>query len=136
LLVEDDPGDIRLFREALSQNHPAVNLRTAMDGEAALRWLRNEANDESYRKPDLIILDLNLPRIDGRHVLAVIKADPDLRCIPTVVMTTSGADDDVRRAYDLHANCYIRKPTELSEYMNAVAQCEAFWLSVVRLPNS
>jgi len=135
LLVEDSPADVRLFREAFKLHSAQATLDVATDGEEALRRLRREPPFTSTRRPDLVILDLNLPKMDGRDVLATIKGDPELRHIPVVVMTTSDAPSDVNRAYDLHANCYIRKPTDINEFMNAIARCETFWLTVVRLPN-
>ena len=137
LLVEDNPADVRLFREAMISN-PTGNLAlvtVAGNGEEALRRLRREPPYRTGRKPDLVVLDLNLPSMDGRELLARIKNDPELRQIPVVVLTTSDAPSDVNAAYDLHANCYIRKPSNIEEFMSAIARCENFWLSVVRLPS-
>jgi len=134
LLVEDDPGDVRLFREALSERYPNVHLQVVSDGEAAMRTLRRQEPFVSTKRPDLIILDLNLPRVDGREVLAAIKGDPELRSIPTVVLTTSNSDADIQQAYELHANCYIRKPNDLHQFLRFVAVCYEFWGAVVTLP--
>ncbi len=135
LLVEDNPADVRLFREALRQHGPLVRLAVVDNGEDALRYVRGEPPFSGSTRPDLIILDLNLPRRDGREVLAYLKSDPDLLRIPVVVLTTSDAEVDVLRAYDLHANCYIRKPVDFDEFVRAVQACESFWLEVVRLPS-
>lgn len=134
LLVEDNPGDIRLFQEALSMHGTDDNISVAQNGEDALRMLRRESPFSTAPRPNLVVLDLNLPRKDGRQVLAEIKADPKLRRIPVVILTTSDAERDVNRAYDLHANCYIRKPLDLDQYLDAISSCEAFWLNVVCLP--
>lgn len=134
LLVEDNPADVRLFREALRDLNAEVHLNVIDNGEDAIRFLRRQASFEDAPKPDLIVLDLNLPRKDGREVLADIKEDPTLRRIPVVILTTSNSESDVRRAYDLHANCYVRKPVDLDAFMHAVRACETFWLNVVRLP--
>jgi two-component system, chemotaxis family, response regulator Rcp1 len=134
LLVEDNPADVRLFREALRDRKAELDLHVVDNGEDALRFLRREGPFHSAPKPDLIVLDLNLPRKDGREVLAEVKQDPGLRRIPVVVLTTSNAESDVTRAYDLHANCYLRKPSDLDEFISAVRACESFWLNIVRLP--
>jgi two-component system, chemotaxis family, response regulator Rcp1 len=135
LLVEDNPGDVRLMREALTHNGGSNNkLLVVEDGEQALRFLRRTEPYADSVRPDLIFLDLNLPRKDGREVLAEIKVDPSLRRIPVIVLTTSEAERDVHRAYDLHANCYVRKPTDLDEYLEVIRACENFWLRIVRLP--
>jgi CheY-like chemotaxis protein len=135
LLVEDNPGDVRLMKEAFSMNGGSHRLNVAEDGEQALRYLRRMEPFANAARPDLIFLDLNLPRRDGREVLAEIKADEMLRRIPVIVLTTSEADADVRRMYDLHANCYIQKPENLDRYIEVVKACESFWLNVVRLPS-
>ena len=122
---------MRLFREALSAQQSQIQLTVANTGEEALRILRDNPN-----RPDLIVLDLSLPGMTGREVLKIIKSDARLRCIPVVVFSVSNAQDDINNAYDLHANCYIRKPVDFQEYMDAMARCEAFWLSVARLPSS
>lgn len=134
LLVEDNPGDVRLMREALATNASATRLLVVEDGEQAIRFLHREGPYAEAVRPDLIFLDLNLPRRDGREVLAEVKADHELRRIPIIVLTTSEADKDVQRAYELHANCYIRKPTDLDEYLSVIKACENFWLNIVRLP--
>ena len=133
LLVEDNPGDVRLMREALSPKG-STKLLVVEDGEQAIRFLRRANPYADSPRPDLIFLDLNLPRKDGREVLAEIKADTSLRRIPVIVLTTSEADRDVHRVYDLHANCYVRKPTDLDDYLSVIRACENFWLNVVRLP--
>jgi two-component system, chemotaxis family, response regulator Rcp1 len=133
LLVEDNPGDVRLMREALCPNG-SKKLLVVEDGEQAIRFLRRANPYADSPRPDLIFLDLNLPRKDGREVLAEIKADTSLRRIPVIVLTTSEADRDVHRVYDLHANCYVRKPTDLDDYLSVIRACENFWLHIVRLP--
>jgi CheY-like chemotaxis protein len=134
LLVEDNPADVRLFKEALYEHRSSINLSVVDNGEDALRFVRREGQFSGRPRPDLIILDLNLPRKDGREVLADLKADPNLRRIPVIILTTSDAENDVLKAYDLHANCYVRKPVDLEDFMRAVQACEAFWLNIVRLP--
>jgi CheY-like chemotaxis protein len=133
LLVEDNPGDVRLTQEALRESKVLNHLVVAKDGVEALEMLRREGPYATQARPDLILLDLNLPRKDGREVLLDIKADPDLRRIPVVVLTTSEAENDVHRAYDLHANCYIVKPVDLDQFINIVHTIEGFWLSIVKL---
>jgi CheY-like chemotaxis protein len=135
LLVEDSPGDVRLTQEALKEAKLANNLRIARDGIEAMAYLRGEGDVGECPRPDLILLDLNLPRKDGREVLAEIKDDPRLRRIPVVVLTTSQADEDILRAYDLHANCYITKPVDFRQFLNVVEMIEDFWLTVVKLPH-
>ena len=134
LLVEDNPGDVRLMREALRNGDPAKRLDAVEDGEEALAYLRRLHPYSQVPKPDLIFLDLNLPKKDGREVLSEIKQDDALRRIPVVVLTTSEAERDILRVYDLHANCYVKKPTDLDEYMEVIRACENFWLHIVRLP--
>jgi two-component system, chemotaxis family, response regulator Rcp1 len=134
LLVEDNPGDIRLMREALKANGTSESLSVVEDGEQALSFLTRKGAFANAPRPDLIFLDLNLPRKDGREVLAEIKASNDLRRIPVIVLTTSESDVDVKKAYELHANCYVKKPADLDEYLSVVKACESFWLHVVRLP--
>jgi two-component system, chemotaxis family, response regulator Rcp1 len=134
LLVEDNPGDVRLMREALASNGMAKMLKVVEDGEEALSFLNRIGSFQGAPRPDLIFLDLNLPRKDGREVLAEIKASTELRRIPVIVLTTSESDNDVDKAYELHANCYVRKPTDLDEYLSVVKACESFWLHIVRLP--
>ncbi|WNG23629.1 response regulator [Cystobacter fuscus] len=134
LLVEDNPGDVRLTIEALKEGKVSNRLSVARDGVEALAFLRREGPHASAPRPDLILLDLNLPRRDGREVLAEIKADARLRRIPVVVLTTSKAEEDILRTYDLHANCYINKPVDLDQFISVVRSIDDFWLSVVRLP--
>lgn len=134
LLVEDNPGDVRLTVEALKEGKLLVDLQVARDGLEALAILRREAPHEHAPRPDLILLDLNLPRMDGRQVLESIKADPALRQIPVVVLTTSAAEQDILQAYQLHANCYITKPVGLEQFIQVIQAIDNFWLSVVRLP--
>lgn len=129
LLVEDNEGDIRLTVEALKEGKVRNRLEVARDGVEALERLRNGS------RPDLILLDLNLPRMDGRELLGVIKEDPELRRIPVVVLTTSKAEEDIIRTYDLHANCYITKPVDLEQFIAVVKSIDDFWLTIVRLPS-
>jgi two-component system, chemotaxis family, response regulator Rcp1 len=135
LLVEDNPGDVRLTKEALSDAKVLNRLTVAVDGVEALAALRRQGRFANAPRPDIILLDLNLPRKDGRTVLAEIKQDPDLRRIPVVVLTTSKAEEDVLRTYDLHANCYIAKPLDLEQFITVVKSIEDFWFTVARLPS-
>ena len=134
LLVEDSPADILIAREALSEAKLFNTIHVAEDGVEALDFLRKQGKFASSPRPDLILLDLNLPRKNGREVLAEIKADNDLRSIPVVVLTTSRAEEDVLRSYDLHANCYVIKPVEFDNFVKAVQSIRHFWFSVVTLP--
>jgi two-component system, chemotaxis family, response regulator Rcp1 len=134
LLVEDNPGDVRLTREALKEGKVRNNLHVAMDGIEALAFLRRQGQYLDAPRPDVILLDLNLPKKDGREVLAEIKDDPDLRRIPVVILTTSQAEKDIVSTYDLHANCYITKPVELDEFIQVVKSIDEFWLTIVKLP--
>jgi CheY-like chemotaxis protein len=134
LLVEDNPGDVRLTREALREGKVWNNLSVVGDGVAAMRFLRREESHKTAPRPDIVLLDLNLPKKDGRQVLEEIKLDPDLRQIPVVILTTSKAEEDVLRSYNLHANCYISKPVDLEQFMGVVASIEDFWLCIVKLP--
>ncbi len=134
LLVEDNPGDARLTREAFKDGKLLNVLHHVEDGVEALAFLRQEKPYGAVPRPDLILLDLNLPRMDGREVLAAIKSDESLKRIPVVVLTTSDDDRDVLRAYNLHANCYITKPVRLERFLEVVRSIEEFWLSIVRLP--
>lgn len=134
LLVEDNPGDIRLTQEAFKEGRVFVNLTVANDGVEAMEILKGRGDNAAKRRPDLILLDLNLPRKNGREVLVEIKADEELRRIPVIVMTTSKAEQDIHRAYNLNANCYITKPVELDEFLNVVRSIEDFWLTIVTLP--
>jgi len=135
LLVEDNPGDVRLTQEALKDNKVHNNLHIVGDGVEALAFLRREGQYAGSPRPDLILLDLNLPRKDGREVLAEIKTDLQLRRIPVVVLTTSKAEEDILRAYDLSANCYITKPVDFEQFIHVVRSIEDFWLAMVKLPN-
>ncbi len=134
LLVEDNEADIRLTREVLADGRVLNRLNVARDGEEAMAYLRRQPPFENATRPDLILLDLNLPRKDGREVLAEIKGDEDLKRIPVVILTTSRAEADVAQTYDLHANCYIVKPVDLGQFINLVRSIEDFWIKVVRLP--
>ena len=136
LLVEDSPGDIRLTREVLRDAKIANELHIVGDGEQAMAFLRCEGAYAAVERPDLILLDLNLPRKDGREVLAELKDDPDLHLIPVIVLTTSAVEQDVLRSYDLNAACYITKPIDLDEFVTVVRSIESFWLSIVRLPQT
>ncbi len=135
LLVEDNAGDVRLTEEALREGKVRNNLHVARDGVEAIEFLRRQGKFAAAPRPDLVLLDLNLPRRDGREVLAEIKEDPDLRTIPVVVLTTSSAERDILRSYSLHANCYITKPVDLDQFVKVVRSIDEFWLTVVRLPN-
>ena len=135
LLVEDNPGDVRLTVESLNEGKVRNNLHVAKDGVEALSFLRRQGEHADAVRPDLILLDLNLPRKDGREVLADIKADPDLKTIPVVVLTTSRAEQDVLHSYELQANCYITKPVDLEQFIHVVKSIEDFWLTVVTLPH-
>lgn len=134
LLVEDNPGDVRLMQEALKDAKVFNNLHVAKDGEEAMLYLKREGGYGGATRPDLIMLDLNLPRKDGREVLAEIKDDPELRRIPVVVITTSRAEEDIVKSYNLHANCYITKPVDLDQFIKVVQAIEDFWLTIVKLP--
>ncbi len=134
LLVEDNPGDARLTREALSMSKVRNNMHRASDGEEAMRFLRHEGTFGSVPTPDLILLDLNLPRRDGREVLEDIKSDPDLKHIPVVILTSSQAEEDIIRSYRLHANCFITKPVDLEQLTKVVQGIEQFWFTLVKLP--
>jgi two-component system response regulator len=135
LLVEDNPGDAQLTRIALSDGKMCINLSLTEDGVDALAFLRKEGKYLDAPRPDLILLDLNLPRKDGREVLADIKADPSLRRIPVVVLTTSQADEDILQAYELAANCFITKPVDFDQFVKIVQTIEDFWFTVVKLPS-
>jgi CheY-like chemotaxis protein len=134
LLVEDNPGDVRLTEEALKENKFYADLQVTKDGVEALRFLRQQGPYADARRPDLILLDLNLPRKDGRAVLAEIKSDSDLRRIPVVILTTSQAEEDILKTYDLHANCYVTKPVDLYQFVKVVRSIKDFWFTIVRLP--
>ena len=134
LLVEDNPGDVRLTIEALKEGKVSNRLSVARDGVEALAFLRREGPHANAIRPDLILLDLNLPKKDGREVLAEIKEDTRLRRIPVVVLTTSKAEEDILRTYDLHANCYITKPVDLDQFITVVKSIDEFYFTIVRLP--
>jgi CheY-like chemotaxis protein len=134
LLVDDDPGDVVLTTEAFEHNKVNNRLSVVADGVEALQFLRREPPYEDARLPDLILLDLNLPRKDGREVLAEVKADATLRRIPVVVLTTSKAEEDILRSYDLHANAYVTKPVDFDRFIEVVRQIDEFFVSVVKLP--
>ena len=134
LLVEDDPGDVLMTREAFADYKIANNLSVVTNGEDAIAYMRKEGQFADVTTPDLVLLDLNLPRRNGREVLLEIKADPDLRRVPVVILTTSEADEDVAAAYDLHANAYVRKPVDFEQFVTAVRAIDDFFITVVRLP--
>ncbi len=134
LLVEDDPGDVLMTREAFAENKVANRLAVVSDGESAMRYLRKEGEHADAPTPDLVLLDLNLPRMDGREVLAAMKSDDALRSIPVVVLTTSEAEEDVLRSYALHANAYVTKPVDFERFIAVVRQIDDFFVQVVRLP--
>ena len=134
LLVEDNPGDVRLTREALRDGKIFSNLYVARDGVEAMAFLRKAGQYARVPRPDLILLDLNLPRKDGLEVLAEVKSDESLRRIPVVILTTSQAEEDIVKTYDLHVNCYITKPVDLDQFVKIVESIEEFWLTIVKLP--
>jgi chemotaxis family two-component system response regulator Rcp1 len=134
LLVEDSIGDIRLTREAFKDAKVHINLHVAADGAEAMAFLKREGRHAAAARPDLILLDLNLPKKDGREVLREIKASPTLGIIPVVILTTSASEADILRTYQLHANCYITKPVDLEGFLKVVKSIDSFWLSVVKLP--
>ncbi len=136
LLVEDNPGDVRLTEEVLKENKLCNNLSVALDGEEALAFLRQQGKHSNAARPDLILLDLNLPKKDGREVLEEIKADKYFKRIPIVVLTTSAAEQDVFMSYERNANCYITKPVDLEKFINVVRAIEDFWLTIVKLPKN
>ena len=136
LLVEDNPGDVRLTLEALRDGRIANQLHVAHDGEDAMDFVRRRGRHAGAVRPDLILLDLNLPKKDGREVLEELKSDPELHRIPVIVLTTSSAEQDVLRSYDLHANCFISKPIGYDDFIAAVRSIENFWLKLVQLPPS
>ncbi len=134
LLIEDSPGDVRLTREVLKDGKMLNNLNVVGDGVEALAFLARQNQYTNAPRPDLILLDLNLPKKDGREVLAVVKADPSWQRIPVVVLTTSQAEEDILKAYNLHANCYISKPIDLDQFIKVLQTIEDFWLTIVKLP--
>lgn len=135
LLVEDNPADVRLTMEALKESKLRNHLSVAYDGMEAMAFLRRQAKYHNAPRPDVILLDLNLPRKDGREVLAEIKSDPDLKMIPVVIITSSEAEQDILRTYQLNANCYVTKPVDLEQFVKVVQSIEEFWLTVVKLPS-
>lgn len=136
LLVEDNPGDVFLTQEAFREGHMPLRLCVVGDGEEAMRYLRRESPFEEAIRPDLVLLDLNLPKKDGRELLAELKADSELRHIPVIILTTSESRQDVWRAYKLHANCYLTKPIEVEHFIRKIKSIEDFWLTVARLPSN
>ncbi len=136
LLVEDSPGDVRLTKEALREGKVHNNLNVVVDGEQAMAYLRRQGQYQNAVRPDLILLDLNLPRKDGREVLAEVKADAELRSIPVVILTTSKAEEDILRSYQLAANCYVTKPVDLEQFIKVVKAIEDFWLVIAKLPRA
>ncbi|HEY0827521.1 MAG TPA: response regulator [Bacilli bacterium] len=134
LLVEDNPGDIRLIVEVLKEGKISNNLNVVEDGVEALAYLRKEGKYSQRMSPDIILLDLNLPKKNGLEVLEELKNDSQLKAIPTVILTTSEAEQDILQAYDLHANCYISKPVDLDQFLEVVRSIENFWLTIVKLP--
>jgi chemotaxis family two-component system response regulator Rcp1 len=136
LLAEDNPGDVRLTKEALRESKISNNLNVVPDGVEAMAFLRREGKYFDAPRPDVILLDLNLPKKDGREVLAEVKADPHLRLIPVVIITSSEAEQDVLKTYELHANCYVTKPVDLEQFIKVIQSIETFWLTIVTLPSS
>lgn len=134
LLVEDNPADIRLTQELFKESKIKNNLFVAKDGEEAILFLKKQGTFSDVPRPDLILLDLNLPKKDGREVLAEIKSDGDLKLIPVIVLTTSNAEMDIFKSYDLYANCYINKPVDLDEFIRVIRSIEDFWFTIVKLP--
>jgi len=134
LLIEDNPGDVRLTQEAFKEGKLAVNLDVVMDGVEAINFLRKKGNHANSTTPDLILLDLNLPKRDGREVLEEIKTDDHLKRIPVVVLTTSNAEQDILKTYTLHANCYINKPVDFEKFFDVIQKIEDFWLATAILP--
>ena len=135
LLVEDNPADVRLTREVLEDGDNSTHLNVAADGEEAMAFLRREGSYSQSPRPNLVLLDLNLPKKDGREVLEELKRDTDLRRIPVIVLTTSAAESDISRSYQLHANCFITKPLDLDEFFEVVSSIKDFWLANARLPS-
>lgn len=134
LIIEDNPGDVRLLKDALKELKAPVEIRVASDGAEGLRIILDGSGSAETWNPDLIFLDLNLPKVGGHEVLARLKADPEKRLIPVIVLSSSRAENDINRAYEAHANAYIRKPTSLDDLMNAVRGLKSFWIDTVRLP--
>ncbi|MDI1308427.1 MAG: response regulator [Methylotenera sp.] len=136
LLAEDNPGDVRLTKEALRDSKVLNNLNVVQDGVEALAFLRREGKYADAPRPDVVLLDLNLPKKDGRQVLEAIKSDPALKRIPVVIITSSEAEQDIMRTYDLHANCYVAKPVDLDQFIKVIQSIENFWLTIVKLPSN
>jgi two-component system response regulator len=136
LLIEDNPGDVMLTQEAFYEGRLAHRLSVVGDGEEAIDFLRRTGKYADAPRPDLVLLDLNLPKKDGRELLAEVKEDPDLRHIPVIVLTTSESEQDIWRAYRLHANCYLTKPIQMDDFLRKIRSIEDFWLTVVRLPSN
>jgi CheY-like chemotaxis protein len=134
LLVEDSPGDVRLTQEAFREANGSIHLHVASDGVEAMAFLRQEGDCSDVPRPDFILLDLNLPRMDGREVLAHIKNDDSLKTIPTIILTTSNAEADIVRSYQLQANCYLTKPVQLDDFLALVKSINEFWITKVKLP--
>jgi CheY-like chemotaxis protein len=135
LLIEDSPGDVRLTREALRDANRSIHLHVAADGVEAMTFLRQQVPHAGAPRPDLILLDLNLPKMDGREVLALIKDDDSLKMIPTIILTTSAAEADIMKSYQLQANCYLTKPVQLDAFESVVKSINDFWLTKVKLPH-
>jgi two-component system, chemotaxis family, response regulator Rcp1 len=135
LLVEDNPGDVRLTQEALKEAKFRNTVHVVGDGIEALAYLRQQGKYSTATRPHMVMLDLNMPRMDGREVLEAIKKDPDLRRIPVVVLTSSEAETDIARAYELHANCYVTKPVDIDHFLQVVKSIEEFWVEIVKLPS-
>jgi len=135
LLVEDNPGDIRLTQEAMKESKFNNNLSIATDGVEAMKFLHKKGEFENAPMPDLVLLDLNLPKMDGREVLEQMKNDDELKKIPVVILTTSNAEKDIAKSYELHANCYINKPVDLEQFFEVVRTIENYWFNIVKLPN-
>lgn len=136
LLVEDNPGDVRLTQEALKNHKVQNNLYVATDGEEAMAFLRKQGKYKDVPRPDIILLDLNLPRKDGREVLAEIKSEPSLKTIPVVIISSSEAEQDIIKSYNLNANCYVTKPVNFDQFIKVVQSINDFWLTIVKLPGS
>ncbi|MDD4954784.1 MAG: response regulator [Candidatus Omnitrophica bacterium] len=134
LLVEDNPADVRLMVETLKEEKICNNLNVVVDGEEALMYLRKQGKFSKVKRPDLILLDLNLPKVDGREVLKEIKTDEKLKTIPVVILTVSKAEEDILKTYKLHANCYITKPVDLAQFSKVARAVNDFWLTIVKLP--
>jgi len=134
LMVEDDPDDVYLTQEALRSGRLQITMQVVSDGASAMQYLRGEQEYAGSRRPDLVLLDLNLPRMDGREVLAALKEDPELSDIPVVILTTSEAEEDIASSYRHHANCYISKPVGIEKFRSVVSSIESFWFTIVKLP--